>query len=173
MELIVIGKNNQHKKFNKNKILSAVQKSAERLNKSLSKEQEDRLIYLVLRNIENLQITEIPVSTMHKIVEVSLDDIDKDIATSYRNYRNYKQDFVKMLDNVYKQSVQINYVRLKENANMDSALVSTKKTLVGNALGKEFYIKEFLNESEIEACEDGYIYIHDMSSRLDTMNCCL
>ena len=39
MELIVIGKNNQHKKFNKNKILSAVQKSAERLNKSLSKEQ--------------------------------------------------------------------------------------------------------------------------------------
>ena len=173
MELIVIGKNNQHKKFNKNKILSAVQKSAERLNKSLSKEQEDRLIYLVLRNIENLQITEIPVSTMHKIVEVSLDDIDKDIATSYRNYRNYKQDFVKMLDNVYKQSVQINYVRLKENANMDSALVSTKKTLVGNALGKEFYIKEFLNESEIEACEDGYIYIHDMSSRLDTKNCCL
>lgn len=173
MELIVIGKNNQHKKFNKNKILIAVQKSAERLNKSLSKEQEDRLIYLVLRNIENLQITEIPVSTMHKIVEVSLDDIDKDIATSYRNYRNYKQDFVKMLDNVYKQSVQINYVRLKENANMDSALVSTKKTLVGNALGKEFYIKEFLNESEIEACEDGYIYIHDMSSRLDTMNCCL
>lgn len=173
MELIVIGKNNQHKKFNKNKILSAVQKSAERLNKFLSKEQEDRLIYLVLRNIENLQITEIPVSTMHKIVEVSLDDIDKDIATSYRNYRNYKQDFVKMLDNVYKQSVQINYVRLKENANMDSALVSTKKTLVGNALGKEFYIKEFLNESEIEACEDGYIYIHDMSSRLDTMNCCL
>lgn len=173
MELIVIGKNNQHKKFNKNKILSAVQKSAERLNKSLSKEQEHRLIYLVLRNIENLQITEIPVSTMHKIVEVSLDDIDKDIATSYRNYRNYKQDFVKMLDNVYKQSVQINYVRLKENANMDSALVSTKKTLVGNALGKEFYIKEFLNESEIEACEDGYIYIHDMSSRLDTMNCCL
>lgn len=173
MELIVIGKNNQHKKFNKNKILSAVQKSAERLNKSLSKEQEDKLIYLVLRNIENLQITEIPVSTMHKIVEVSLDDIDKDIATSYRNYRNYKQDFVKMLDNVYKQSVQINYVRLKENANMDSALVSTKKTLVGNALGKEFYIKEFLNESEIEACEDGYIYIHDMSSRLDTMNCCL
>ena len=173
MELIVIGKNNQHKKFNKNKILSAVQKSAERLNKSLSKEQEDRLIYLVLRNIENLQITEIPVSTMHKIVEVSLDDIDKDIATSYRNYRNYKQDFVKMLDNVYKQSVQINYVRLKENANMDSALVSTKKTLIGNALGKEFYIKEFLNESEIEACEDGYIYIHDMSSRLDTMNCCL
>ena len=173
MELIVIGKNNQHKKFNKNKILSAVQKSAERLNKSLSKEQEDRLIYLVLRNIENLQITDIPVSTRHKIVEVSLDDIDKDIATSYRNYRNYKQDFVKMLDNVYKQSVQINYVRLKENANMDSALVSTKKTLVGNALGKEFYIKEFLNESEIEACEDGYIYIHDMSSRLDTMNCCL
>lgn len=26
---------------------------------------------------------------------------------------------------------------------------------------------------ELQACRDGYIYIHDMSARRDTMNCCL
>ena len=26
---------------------------------------------------------------------------------------------------------------------------------------------------ELQACRDGYLYIHDMSARRDTMNCCL
>ncbi len=26
---------------------------------------------------------------------------------------------------------------------------------------------------ELQACREGYIYIHDMSARRDTMNCCL
>ena len=30
-----------------------------------------------------------------------------------------------------------------------------------------------MTAAEIEACKDGYIYIHDMSARRDTMNCCL
>ena len=30
-----------------------------------------------------------------------------------------------------------------------------------------------MTTEEIQACRDGYIYIHDMSARRDTMNCCL
>ena len=30
-----------------------------------------------------------------------------------------------------------------------------------------------MNRDELQACKDGYIYIHDQSARLDTMNCCL
>ena len=44
------------------------------------------------------------------------------MAKSYRDYRNYKQDFVRMLDDVYKKSQSIMYVGDKENANTDSAL---------------------------------------------------
>ena len=40
-------------------------------------------------------------------------------------------------------------------------------------MNKELYKKFFLTANEIEACKDGYIYIHDMSARRDTMNCCL
>ena len=61
----------------------------------------------------------------------------------------------------------------KENSNTDSALVSTKRSLIFNELNKELYKKFFLTTEEIQACRDGYIYIHDMSARRDTMNCCL
>ena len=95
------------------------------------------------------------------------------VAKSYRDYRNYKQDFVQMLDDVYTKSQSIMYIGDKENANTDSALVSTKRSLIFNEFNRELYKKFFLTTEEIQAIRDGYIYIHDMSARRDTMNCCL
>ena len=65
------------------------------------------------------------------------------------------------------------YIGDKENSNSDSALVSTKRSLVFNQLNKELYKKFFLTVEDLQAVRDGYIYIHDMSARRDTMNCCL
>ena len=65
------------------------------------------------------------------------------------------------------------YIGDKENSNTDSALVSTKRSLVFNELNKQLYKKFFLTVEERQAINDGYIYIHDMSARRDTMNCCL
>ena len=78
-----------------------------------------------------------------------------------------------MLDEVYKKSQSIMYIGDKENSNTDSALVSTKRSLIFNELNKELYKKFFLTTEELQAIRDGYIYIHDMSARRDTMNCCL
>ncbi|HIT44116.1 TPA: anaerobic ribonucleoside-triphosphate reductase, partial [Candidatus Avacholeplasma faecigallinarum] len=71
------------------------------------------------------------------------------------------------------KSQSIMYIGDKENSNTDSALVSTKRSLIYNQLNKELYKKFFLNVEELQAVNDGYIYIHDMSARRDTMNCCL
>ena len=30
-----------------------------------------------------------------------------------------------------------------------------------------------MTKEELQACKDGYVYVHDQSARLDTMNCCL
>ena len=95
------------------------------------------------------------------------------MAKSYRDYRNYKQDFIHMMDEVYTKSQSIRYIGDKSNANTDSALVATKRSLIFNELNKELYRKFFMNRDELQACKDGYIYIHDQSARLDTMNCCL
>ena len=116
---------------------------------------------------------QIPIPVMHNIVESALEEVKPVVAKSYRDYRNYKQDFVRMMDDVYKKSQSIMYVGDKENANTDSALVSTKRSLIFNQFNKELYQKFFLTTEEIQACRDGYIYIHDMSARRDTMNCCL
>ena len=116
---------------------------------------------------------EVPISEMHNIVESALDNTNPLVAKSYRDYRNYKQDFVHMLDEVYKKSQSIMYIGDKENSNTDSALVSTKRSLIFNQLNKELYQKFFLTTEELQACREGYIYIHDMSARRDTMNCCL
>ena len=64
------------------------------------------------------------------------------------------------------------YIGDKENSNTDSALVSTKRSLIFNELNKSLYQKFFMTVEELQACRDGYIYIHD-SLRRDTMNCCL
>lgn len=70
-----------------------------------------------------------------------------------------------MLDEVYKKSQSIMYIGDKENSNSDSALVSTKRSLIYNQLNKELYQKFFMTTEELQACRDGYIYIHDMSAQ--------
>ncbi|MBQ2612073.1 anaerobic ribonucleoside-triphosphate reductase, partial [bacterium] len=116
---------------------------------------------------------EVDIFKMHCIVENALERFNPKVAKCYRNYRDYKIDFVKMLDKVYQESQKIMYIGDKENSNADSALVSTKRSLVLNELNKELYKKFFLTVPELQAVRDGYIYIHDMSARRDTMNCCL
>ena len=88
---------------------------------------------------------EIQIPEMHNIVEGALEKVNPIVAKSYRDYRNYKQDFVQMLDEVYKKSQSIMYIGDKENSNTDSALVSTKRSLIFNELNKELYKKFFLN----------------------------
>lgn len=61
----------------------------------------------------------------------------------------------------------------RENSNIDSDLVSSKRVLITNILTKELYKYSFLTPEELEAIEVGYIYVHDLSQRLDTINCCL
>lgn len=87
--------------------------------------------------------------------------------------RNYKVDFIRMLDKAYTEAQRIQYHGDKENSNSDSTLVSTKRCLTFGIFNKELYKKFFLTKEEIQAIKDGYIYIHDMSSRRDTMNCCI
>ena len=169
----VIKKDGSTEAFNVQKVISAVGKSAYRALTKFTEDEKKQICQFVIDKVNELDSNEIPIPIMHNIVESALEEIKPIVAKSYRDYRNYKQDFVRMLDDVYKKSLSIMYVGDKENANTDSALVSTKRSLVFNQLNKELYQKFFMTTEEIQACRDGYIYVHDMSARRDTMNCCL
>ena len=172
-ETYVIKKDGSLEAFHVQKVIDAIGKSAYRALTKFTPEEKEQICECVITHIDALESTQVPISVMHNIVENALEQVRPIVAKSYRDYRNYKQDFVRMLDDVYKKSQAIMYVGDKENSNADSALVSTKRSLIFNQLNKELYQKFFLTTEEIQACRDGYIYIHDMSARRDTMNCCL
>ena len=169
----IIKKDGTEEDYNVKKVVVAVKKSANRALVEFTDEDIHKICAFVDSRVLNMQKDEIHIAEMHNIVEGALDMVNPVVAKSYRDYRNYKQDFVHMLDEVYQKSQAIMYIGDKENSNSDSALVSTKRSLIFNQLNKELYQKFFMTVEELQACRDGYIYVHDMSARRDTMNCCL
>ena len=160
-------------RYDPEKIKAAIGKSAARINYKFSDETLEDILACVAEQAEQEGAEIIDVGLMHSFVEGALEEYAPKVCKSYREYRNYKTEFVYMLDEVYKRSQSIMYIGDKENSNMDSTLVSTKRSLIFNELNKELYKKFFLTREELQAVNDGFIYIHDMSARRDTMNCCL
>ena len=173
MKLYVVKKDGTREIFNVEKIINAVNKSAARILYKFSEDEIRFICNFAQERAESLGKENIDIQDMHNIVAGALDHVNPAVAKSYRDYRNYKKDFVHMMDDVYTKSQSIRYIGDKSNANTDSALVATKRSLIFNELNKELYRKFFMNRNELQACRDGYIYIHDQSARLDTMNCCL
>lgn len=172
----IIKKDGTREAFDVQKIIRAVNKSAERVMHVFSQEEIDFICSYATEQAQMLNEKRpdgILIADMHNIVEGALEQVNPAVAKSYRDYRNYKVDFIHMMDEVYRKSQSIRYIGDKSNANTDSALVATKRSLIFNELNKELYRKFFMNRNELQACKDGYIYIHDQSARLDTMNCCL
>lgn len=101
---------------------------------------------LVENDLEDTEIYE-----MHNIVEAVLEEYYPVVAKMYKEYRNYKKDFVYMMDKVYEKSQTIRYIGDKNNANTDSALVATKRSLIFGELNGELYKKFFLTLNEKQA----------------------
>lgn len=169
----VIKKDGTIEPYNEQKIIDACNKAARRAMYELSDNDYAQILNDVLTKIDESydEDTEIEIYDMHNIVESVLEEDFPTAAKMYKEYRNYKKDFVHMMDKVYERSQSIRYIGDKSNANTDSALVATKRSLIYNELSGELYKKFFLTHNEKQAAKDGYIYIHDRSARLDTFNC--
>ena len=169
----VIKKDGTLEEYNEQKIIDACNKAARRAMYELTDSDYATIVNEVWERIcENYDDdTDIQIYDMHNIVESVLEDEFPIVAKMYKEYRNYKKDFVHMMDKVYERSQAIRYIGDKSNANTDSALVATKRSLIYNELSSELYKKFFLTHDEKQAAKDGYIYIHDRSARLDTINC--
>lgn len=135
-DIKVIKKDGTREDFNVQKVVVAVNKSANRAMITFSRAEINFICQFVEEKAEQMEVGEIPIAQMHNIVEGALERVNPLVAKSYRDYRNYKQDFVQMLDEVYKKSQSIMYIGDKENSNTDSALVSTKRSLIFNELNK-------------------------------------
>ena len=169
----IIKKDGTLEEYDEQKIINACNKAARRAMIELKEDDYSKICNRVWEVLCENDLEDTDIYDMHNIVESVLDELYPKIAEMYKEYRNYKKDFVHMMDNVYAQSQSIRYIGDKSNANTDSALVATKRSLIYNVLSTELYQKFFLTLDEKQAAKDGYIYIHDKSARNDTINCCL
>ena len=167
----IIKKDGTLEKYNEQKIINACDKAARRAMVNLTDKDYQIICNGVWDKLVENDLEDTDISEMHNIVEAVLEEHYPKIAKMYKEYRNYKKDFVHMMDKVYERSQAIRYIGDKSNANTDSALVATKRSLIYNELSSELYKKFFLTLDERQAMKDGYIYIHDRSARLDTFNC--
>ena len=169
----VIKKDGTTEQYNEQKIIDACNKAARRAMVTLSDNDYQIICNAVWDKLVENDMEETEIYEMHNIVESVLEEYFPLVGKMYKEYRNYKKDFVHMMDKVYERSQAIRYIGDKSNANTDSALVATKRSLIYNELSSELYKKFFLTLDEKQAMKDGYIYVHDRSARLDTFNCCL
>ena len=167
----VIKKDGTLEDYNEQKIINACNKAARRAMIELSEKDYSNICSAVWNKLVENDLEETEIYEMHNIVESVLEELYPLVGKMYKEYRNYKKDFVHMMDKVYARSQAIRYIGDKSNANTDSALVATKRSLIYNELSSELYKKFFLTLAERQAMKDGYIYIHDRSARLDTFNC--
>lgn len=170
----IIKKNGSVEPFMEDKLKSAIQKSAERVCSDLSDEDFTNIISQIVKILSNKGLDKIPVKDVHNAVETALHNLRyQDISDSYKDFRNWKLEFAYIIDKIFKKDKSIRFIGDKENSNTDSALVATKRSLIYGELNRQFYKKFNLTPIERSAIKDGYFYIHDMSARRDTMNCCL
>ena len=171
-DIMIVKRNGNLEKLDLEKVKEDVKSSAERVMVDLTDDAlnmiVDRLVTLL-----NTQTSNATIEQVQSLLGEATESINPLVAKSYREYRDYKKDIDQILSKVYKKAQYITSVGDKDCSNTDSALVTFQRCLIYNSLNKELYKKFFLTPLEIEACKDGYIYIHDMSARLDTMNCCL
>lgn len=121
----VIKKDGTLEDYDFNKIKLATTKSAERVLVKLTDKDFARIREIVESYTKDVN----DIKDIHNIVEKALDEVNPAVAKSYRDYRNYKQDFYKIMDEVYNKVQAIDFIGDRSNANTDSTLVSTKRCL--------------------------------------------
>lgn len=117
----VIKKDKTLEAYDEQKIINACNKAASRAMVKLSNEDYQTICGAVWEKLVENNLDEAEISDMHNIVESVLEDYYPLVGKMYKEYRNYKKDFVHMMDNVYAKSQAIRYIGDKSNANTDSA----------------------------------------------------
>lgn len=170
-----------------NKIIKACEKSAHHIGKELTQADKENILRLLEVYINDMYkdmviedkkdnklygISDIKVSDLHELVQSVLRDIDVDIYESYKQYRDYKKMQSQHYRSLYADLESLNSGVYNENANKDSAIISTKRSLLAEMTQKQL-MKDFILRSPWKKAHDeGWIYIHDLGDLYwRTFNC--
>lgn len=171
--------------FNLDKILSGIDKSAQRsanFFRSLTNEEKSEFTEALYNSfhVANLPIKDetkgtsiIETRMIEKCISTVLGEMFPDIQVTYDSYNNWKSKYADAFCKVYSEIETMLLRGDRNNANTNSSYVSTKRCLGYNILNKELYQMNFMTPEELKECRIGNIYVHDMVARNDSFNCCL
>jgi len=167
----VLKKNGSHEAWDRKKIEKAVLLASARTEgEGITREQIGQVCLIVEDRLKGIE--EIRTVDLHDYVLDALFDVNHDVFVQYKAYREYKKKFSRSFTNAYDHAKKIVYQGDKENANKDSDLNSTKQALIANGVMKEFMSTFEMKPEWIEAHNEGFIHVHDLSERyLNSHNC--
>lgn len=172
----VINKSGCINEWNNEKIVTAINKAASRVDCSITHNQAITIANACKKVADKyLKDNCISSAKLHEIVISQLVHHNFNlIASAYQEYRDYKNTYAKSWEQLKEDADQIIFLGDRENANFDSSLVSTKGSLVKGALTKELYKQFYLSKTEKFLTKRGDIYIHDLRDMIfGSVNCCL
>ena len=117
----IIKKDGTLEQYNEQKIINACDKAARRAMVTLIDKDYQIICNGVWDKLVENDLEDTDISEMHNIVEAVLEEHYPKIAKMYKEYRNYKKDFVHMMDKVCGRSQAIRDIGDKSNANTDAA----------------------------------------------------
>lgn len=172
-ELLIRKKDGTLQEYCAEKIVNAINKSADRCSNPLNDNEVAMVISTIEKELMRKSSNVIAVSYMHTLVINTLEKIRPDVANSYRNYRYFKENRQKIMwSQVTKKSNNLRFMGDRSNSNADSKLASTISCIINSYVTEAQYYEYFLTVEELQAVRDGYIYTHDASKRLDyPFNC--
>lgn len=172
----VIKKTGYKEEWNPDKIKRAVKLASDRVNVSLPDWCLDNVVEAVKGLAEDFMWgAGCPVAKLHQYVIQALKKNGfNSVAEAYQEYRDYKTKDAKVLEELFQKSKEVLYLGDRENANFDSALISTKGSLIRGLTTRTMYERYFLSKEELAEIKKGSIYIHDLRDMLlGSFNCCL
>lgn len=107
----------------------------------------------------------------NRVIEI-ISRKDKDIAEKYRIYKD-ERNRLRIINETISKYEELNSEEDRSNANANTALVSTKRSLIATETLKGMFKYQFLTPEELRAHEEGFFYVHDIGSRYISLNCCL
>ena len=161
---MITKRNGSSEKWDNSKLIKAVNKAASRAGEYID--------YTKLLPLINTAST---VDEIYGKLMVALPLLGyHETAKTYSQYRAYRKEFSGMLMDVWDKTQKALISGDKNNANVDSLIISSKQSLVRGYVSKELYKHNHLTQQEQAAIQDGYIYIHDLDQLLyPQINCCL
>lgn len=172
----VIKRDGREVMYDRNKILSAIQKANQEVPDS--EKLADDKIDSIIASIENRGLKKMQVEDIQDIIEQKLMLEHKyTLAKTYIIYR-YTRELVRKAnttdDSIMSLIKNSNKDVMEENSNKNAAIASTQRDLIAGEVSKDLTRRVLLPEKITKAHEEGVLHFHDADYFVQSIfNCCL